>query len=166
LSFYFSKQTTDQLTGPDGLPNPITSGRVQAIYGATARLNYDRPITPAMLLHAGVGVQRFHNPDSSPPEVLNCDAGQIGFAGSATSPGGFPRINGLTGAALGAGSSVNFGPSNANSYFDNALTGNASATYIGGNHSYKLGAEWRLNSWSDRNTRGSQGILNFWRTRP
>ena len=28
----------------------------------------------------------------------------------------------LTGAALGAGSSVNFGPSNANSYFDTGLT--------------------------------------------
>src|SRR5216683_6517352 len=100
LSFYFSKQTTDQLTGPDGLPNPITSVRVQAIYGTTARLNYDRAIAPTMLLHAGFGVQRFHNPDSSPPEVLNYDAGQIGFTGSATSPGGFPRINGLTGAAL------------------------------------------------------------------
>jgi hypothetical protein len=161
-SFYFSKQTTNQLTGPDGLPEPITSVRVQAIYGTTARLNYDKSITPTLLLHSGFGIQRFHNPDSSPPGVLNYDAaGQLGFNGSATNPGGFPRINGLTGAALGAGSSVNFGPSNANSYFDTGLTGNASASYIRGNHTFKAGGEWRLNSWTDRNSRGSQGILNF-----
>jgi hypothetical protein len=162
VSFYFSKQTTDQLTSPDGLPDSITAVRVQAIYGTTARLNYDRSITPTLLFHAGAGVQRFHNPDSSPPSVLDYDAaGQLGFIGSATSPGGFPRINGLTGAALGAGSSVNFGPSNANSYFDTALTGSASVSYVRNSHSYKLGGEWRLNSWSDRNSRGSQGILNF-----
>lgn len=162
VSFYFSKQTTDQLTGPDGLPDPITAVRVQAIYGTTARLNYDRSLTPTLLFHAGAGVQRFHNPDSSPSSVLNYDAaGQLGFNGSATNPGGFPRINGFTGASLGAGSSVNFGPSNANSYFDTALTGSANISYIRGNHSYKLGGEWRLNSWTDQNTRGSQGILNF-----
>jgi hypothetical protein len=143
VSFYFSKQTTDQLTSPDGLPDSITAVRVQAIYGTTARLNYDRSITPTLLFHAGAGVQRFHNPDSSPPSVLQYDAaGQLGFTGSATNPGGFPRINGLTGAALGAGSSANFGPSNANSYFDTAITGSTSIAYIRGSHTYKLGGEW------------------------
>jgi hypothetical protein len=161
VAFYFSKQTTDQLTSPDGLPNPITAVRVQAIYGTTARLNYDRSITPVLLLHTGVGYQRFHNPDSSPPGVLQYDATQIGFNGSATNPGGFPRINGFTGAALGAGSSVNFGPSNANSYFDGAFTANSTLSWVRGSHTYKTGAEWRLNSWTDRNSRGSQGILNF-----
>jgi len=161
VSFYFSKQTTSQLTSPDGLPVPLTAVRVQEIYGTTARLNYDRSITPSMLLHAGVGFQRFHNPDSSPPDVLNYDAaGKLGFTGSATNPGGFPRINGLNGA-LGGGSSNAFGPSNANSYFDDGLTANATANYIRGNHSYKIGAEYRLDSWTDRNSRGSQGILNF-----
>ena len=112
-------------------------------------------------MHLGAGYQRFHNPDSSPPEVLNYDAaGQLGFKGSATNPGGFPRINGLQGA-LSAGMSQAPGPSNANSYFDGALTSNATVTLIRGNHSYKLGGEFRLNSWTDRNTRGSQGILNF-----
>lgn len=162
LAFYFSKQDTSQLTGPDGLPDPITSVRVQEIFGTTVRVNYDKSLSPTMLLHMGAGLQRFHNPDSSPASVLNYDSvGQLGFSGSATSPGGFPRINGLTGASLGGGSSVNFGPSNANSYYDTAFTGSTTLTYIRGNHSYKTGAEWRLNSWSDRNSRGSQGILNF-----
>ena len=65
---------------------------MQEIYGTVPRLNYDKSITPTILIHAGVGYQRFHNPDSSPPQVLNYDAaGQIGFVGSATNPGGFPR---------------------------------------------------------------------------
>jgi hypothetical protein len=162
LSFYFSKQNTDQLTSPDGLPNPITAVRVQAIYGITSRVNYDKSLTPRLLFHAGFGVQRFHNPDSSPPEVLQYDAaGQLGFVGSATNPGGFPRIQGLTNASLGAGASVNFGPSNANSYFDTGLTGNSTVSYVHSNHTFKLGAEWRLNSWTDRNSRNSQGQLNF-----
>jgi hypothetical protein len=147
VSFYYSKQTTDQLTGPAGLPVPITAVRVQAIYGTTARLNYDKSLTPTLLLHSGFGAQRFHNPDSSPPGVLQYDAaGQLGFVGSATTPGGFPRIQGLTNAALGAGSSVNFGPSNANSYYDTGLTGNSTVSYVRDNHTFKLGAEWRLNA--------------------
>jgi hypothetical protein len=162
VSVYFSKQTTDQLTSPDGLPDPLTAVRVQAIYGTTGRVNYDKSLSPTWLLHVGVGVQRFHNPDSSPPSVLQYDtAAQLGFTGSATTPGGFPRINGLTGGALGAGASIAFGPSNANSYFDTAYTSSASISKVRGNHTYKLGAEWRLNTWTDRNSRGSQGILNF-----
>ncbi len=162
LSFYFSDQTTHQLTSPDAIPYPLSVVRVQAIYGITTRLNYDRSITPTVLWHAGVGFQRFHNPDSSPPQVLNYDAaGQLGFVGSATNPGGFPRIAGFTGAALGAGSSLNFGPTNANSYFDDGLTANSTATWVHGNHTIKGGAEYRLDSWTDRNSRGAQGVLNF-----
>jgi hypothetical protein len=162
LSFYFSKQLTNQLTSPDGLPAAITAVRVQAIFGTTVRLNYDRSITPTLLLHLGVGYQRFHNPDSSPDSVLKFDAaGQLGFTGSATSPGGFPRINWSAAVPLSAGTTTNFGPSNANSYFDGVLPANAAVTYVRGNHTYKLGAEFHLSSWTDRNTRGSQGILNF-----
>jgi hypothetical protein len=153
LSFYFNKLTTNQLTSPDGLPYPISAIRVQAIYGTVPRLNYDKSITPTLLLHLGVGYQRFHNPDSSPPPVLQYDAvGQLGFVGSSTNPAGFPRINGL---------SASFGPSNANSYYDGTLTSVASGSWVHGNHTYKLGGEFRLNSWTDRNSRGAQGVLNF-----
>ena len=69
LSFYFNKLTTNQLTNNDSLPQPVSAVRVQAIYGTIPRLNYDKSITPTLLLHAGVGYQRFHNPDSSPAGV-------------------------------------------------------------------------------------------------
>jgi hypothetical protein len=160
-TFYYSKQSTDQRTANDGLPDPITAVRVQAIYGHTTRLNYDWVAAPTLVLHFGAGYLRFHNPDSSPASVLDYDAaGGIGFRGSATNPGGFPRIAGLGTAAFG-GMNLGMGPTNANRYYDGKWTSVASATYIRNNHTYKLGGEFRLDSWTDRNTRGSQGILNF-----
>ena len=160
-TFYYSKQSTDQRTANDGLPDPITAVRVQAIYGHTTRLNYDWVAKPTLVLHFGAGYLRFHNPDSSPASVLDYDAaGGIGFRGSATSPGGFPRIAGLGTAAFG-GMNLGMGPTNANRYYDGKWTSIASANYIRNNHSFKLGAEFRLDSWTDRNTRGAQGILNF-----
>ncbi|SPF41139.1 conserved exported hypothetical protein [Candidatus Sulfopaludibacter sp. SbA4] len=155
LSFYFNKLYTNQLTSQNCMPYPIAVVRVQAIYGTVPRLNYDKSITPTLLLHAGVGYQRFHNPDSSPPQVLQYDAaGQLGIKGSSTNPAGFPEITGL-------GGTQSLGPTNANSYFDGTLSSAATTTWVHGNHTYKLGAEWRLNSWTDRNSRGAQGIYNF-----
>jgi len=153
VSFYFNKLTTNQLTANDSLPQPVSAVRVQAIYGTIPRLNYDKSVTPTLLFHAGVGYQRFHNPDSSPAGSLQYDAvSGIGFKGSSTNPSGFPRLNGLT---------TSFGPSNANSYFDGTFTSVATGTWVHANHTYKLGGEFRLNSWTDRNSRGAQGILNF-----
>jgi hypothetical protein len=160
-TFYYSKQNTDQRTANDGLPEPITVVRVQAIYGHTARVNYHANLSPTLLLHLGAGYFRFHNPDSSPRSVLDYDAvSGIGFNGSVTSPSGFPRIAGLGTAAFG-GMNLGMGPTNANAYYDSKWTNIASATYIRGNHTFKLGGEFRIDAWTDRNTRGSQGILNF-----
>jgi hypothetical protein len=155
LSFYFNKLTTNQLTSQLCMPYPISGVRVQAIYGTVPRLNYDKALTPTMLIHAGVGFQRFHNPDSSPAPVLQYDAvGQLGLKGSATNPAGFPELTGL-------GGTQTLGPTNANSYFDDTFTASATGTWVHGNHTSKLGGEWRLASWTDRNSRGAQGIYNF-----
>ena len=69
-TFYYSKQSTNQLTSADGLPDPITAVRVQAIYGHTTRLNYDWNVKPTLMVHLGAGYLRFHNPDSSASGVL------------------------------------------------------------------------------------------------
>ena len=53
LSFYFNKLTTNQFTTQNCMPYPIAVVRVQAIYGTVPRLNYDKSITPTILLHAG-----------------------------------------------------------------------------------------------------------------
>jgi Carboxypeptidase regulatory-like domain len=157
LSFYFNKLTTNQETTQNCMPYPIAVVRVQAIYGTVPRLNYDKSITPHLLLHAGAGYQRFHNPDSSPPPVLQYDAvGQLGLKGSSTNPAGFPEL-----IFNNSGSEQQLGPTNANSYYDGTLSSSIATTWVHGNHTSKFGAEWRLNSWTDRNSRGAQGIYNF-----
>jgi hypothetical protein len=85
LSGYWSAQDTTQITGPDGLPIPITSRRDQKIYGHTVRVNLDQTISPRFLLHLGAGYLRFHNPDSAPDDVINFDAvSGIGFVSPST----------------------------------------------------------------------------------
>jgi hypothetical protein len=156
LSFYFNKLTTNQLTSQLCMPYPISGVRVQAIYGTVPRLNYDKSITPTILLHAGMGYQRFYNPDSSPPPVLQYDAvGQLGLVGSSTNPAGFPEL-------VFNGSGVQtLGPTNANHYYDGLLTAVSAGTWVHGNHTSKLGAEFRLASWTDDNSRGAQGVYQF-----
>ncbi len=162
LSFYFAKAGGHTMqNGLDGLPIPLTAVRDQRTYSYTIRLNYDYTITPRLLLHVGGGFLRYLNPDSSAPAVLNYDAaGQLGFMGSATGPsaGGFPRITGLSG---NFGGMISMGPTNANHYYSDKLTAPLSVSYVRESHTIKAGAEFRLESWTDRNTRGAQGVLNF-----
>jgi hypothetical protein len=159
LSFYFNKLDTNQLTSQACLPYPVSGVRVQGIYGTVPRLNYDKSITPTLLLHAGVGYQRFYNPDSSPPPVLQYDAvGQLGLVGSSTNPAGFPELLGFT---TPAGTYQQLGPTNANHYYDGTFTASTAVTWVHGNHTSKVGGEWRQNSWTDRNSRGAQGVYNF-----
>jgi len=164
LSFYVQHYTSHEYSNPDGLPLPITAFRDKHVAATTARLNFDRSITPTLLIHAGIGEQRFHNPDSSPPSVLNYDAvAGLRLSGSATNPAGFPRINGLLSSLGGFGGNAanSLGPSNANSYFTDKPTVVLNATWVRRSHAYKGGAEFRIDSFTDRNTRGSQGVYTF-----
>jgi len=164
LSFYYGYLTTVQKSGFDSLPIPITATRYQYIYSHTMRLNYDRSISPTVLLHLGSGFIRYLNPDSAAPDVLSYDAVKgLGFNGSATTPSGFPRLTGLgngTNSAFG-GMSLGMGPANANYYYNDKWTSVASVNYIHGNHSYKLGAEMRIDIFTDRNSRNAQGNMTF-----
>jgi hypothetical protein len=162
LSTYYSSQFTDQITAPDGLPFPITSRRDQKIYGHTIRLNLDKTLTPTVLLHAGVGYLRFHNPDSSPDDVLEYDAaGQLGFIGSATLPSGFPVITGLGSTSAGGFNNNSMGPGNANKYYNDKLTAVVNATYARQTHVFKVGGEFKQEVWTDINKTYSQGQLFF-----
>ena len=164
LSFYYGYQTTVQKSGFDSLPEPITATRYQSIFSHTARLNYDRTVSPTTILHLGSGYIRYLNPDSAPDAVLKYDAAkQLGFVGGLTNPGGFPRITGLATGANNAfgGMSLGMGPANANLYFNDKWTSVASLTKISGNHSYKFGGEMRIDIFTDRNSRGAQGVLAF-----
>jgi len=67
LALYYSRMRTDKDNGHDGFPDPISARRDHYIRSHTIRVNYDRSLGTRLLLHLGVGYQRYHNPDSSPP---------------------------------------------------------------------------------------------------
>ncbi|HLI84258.1 MAG TPA: carboxypeptidase-like regulatory domain-containing protein [Bryobacteraceae bacterium] len=97
LSFYWSKTGSYCLTcyGEDGLPQPVSGTFGAGIYAQTERLNYDRIITPTVLLHLGVG---FNYDDLGRPSVTpnynSCS--NVGLCSSAfTSPSTFPEVLGL-----------------------------------------------------------------------
>jgi hypothetical protein len=160
MSFYYGYLSTNLKSGFDSLPLPITATRFQEIYSHTTRLNFDRNVTPTLLLHLGSGFVRYLNPDSAPAGVLEFDAAkEIGFVGSSTGLG-FPRITGLATGSFG-GMSQSMGPANANHYWNDKWTSVASATWVRNNHSYKAGGEMRVDIFTDRNLRGASGVLAF-----
>jgi hypothetical protein len=165
ITAYWSYQSTNDVPGNDPLPYPITAKRDKTATGHTYRLNIDRTITPTLLVHLGAGFLRFNNPDSSQAGSLKFDAvKELGLTGATTDPAGFPRITGLNtgnfgGFALGTNNSI--GPTNANDYWNDKLNIVTDVTYVRGRHTYKAGAQFGNEMWSDRNTRGGQGIYNF-----
>lgn len=167
ISGYWSRQRTDKDNGQDGLPDPISARRDQFIRSQTVRINFDQNIRPTVLLHVGVGYQRYHNPDSSPPNILDYDAaGQLGLMGTFGS--GFPRFTnmgstqgGMGSAASGAAGALDFGPTNRTLYLQDKPLAQANMTVIRGNHTYKMGGEWKFENFTNRSSAGVVGTFNF-----
>lgn len=158
ISLYTSRQRTDKDNGQDGLPDPISARRDQIIRSYTTRINYDLTLSPTVLFHAGVGYQRYNNPDSSPANIMDYDAaGQLGLKGGFAA--GFPRITGLSSAQGGMGLDV--GPTNRSLYLQDKPNATASLTWIKGNHSYKFGGEWKFENFTNISTGNVAGTFAF-----
>jgi hypothetical protein len=162
FSFYWSTTGTESLYSTpngnaDGLPEIITQARGTFIDSITARLNYDRILSPSLLLHLGAGYSRITFLDDSPLThngkkfdctTINLPGCQIAF--------NFPRFESMMGFANGGSTTVP-GPTPATT----ALGGmqamgnaqlhtrtnterpsyNANMTWIRGSHNYKWGGE-------------------------
>ena len=68
VALYYQRFSTHQLSGPDGLPIPITQVRQQYMSSQTLRLNASYSLRPGLLLALGAGIQRVLHPDSAPEE--------------------------------------------------------------------------------------------------
>src|ERR1041384_7231663 len=159
ISGYWSQQNTDKDGGQDGLPFPISRGRVLVIRSYTVRINFDHSLTPTTLLHLGAGVQRYRNPDTGPPAVTDYDA--AGILGLIGTPGtGYPRLAGLGNSTFG-GLSGPTGAANRGLYLQVKPTGVAQVTHIRASHTYKAGAEWKIDTFSNISRSGLAPALNF-----
>ena len=166
VSFFWNRQSTNATAYADGLPEPLTVVRKAdtVVGGNQYRLNIDRPITPNLLGHLGVGFWRFLNPDSSPASMLNYDVMKnLGLTGSTTGFG-FPNISGLGynnqgGLSTSQGSSI--GVQNSVFQQTNIASTVGSLSWVRGIHSYKAGFEVKDLSYSDQSNNGAFGQYSF-----
>ncbi len=152
ISFYYSENTTQNQYNPtlgsmDGFPTTITAARGSFITNWQERLNYDRTITPTLLLHLGVGMFFESFVDNSP--TLNFNVQQLGLAGALINRN-FPTIVGTcTAGAAGTctnatGGLAGIGTSGGiqDPTYEPKPTATANLTWVRGKHTYKAGAEW------------------------
>jgi Carboxypeptidase regulatory-like domain len=169
LSGYYALTATDKDNGGDGLPDPISARRYQVIRGTTVRINGDYVIKPTVVAHAGIGYQRYHNPDTTP--ITNYDQ-QSGLGLPGALVGGFPvitgtpQVSGISGLSI-VGQPTNsnqlllLGPSNYQLYVLNKPTFVASVSWVKGNHDFKFGGEFKRESFLNRVANQSVGNYSF-----
>ena len=146
VSFYISsigntRQYSPGTGNADGLPLPITAARGNFIKSWTSRANYEYTISPTLLFHLGVGYQHLDFEDKSPVLTYNAQQ-ELGLTG-ATINRNFPTLTGLLSTA-GFGGMVPMGPGSQTRSLMIKPTGNASLTWVRGNHTFKTGSEVRI----------------------
>ncbi|MBV8730545.1 MAG: TonB-dependent receptor [Acidobacteriia bacterium] len=157
LSFYWSRINTEsQISSPygnaDGLPREIGGYRGTFIPSYTTRLNYDRTLSPTLLLHLGGGY--YHTSFSDRAPFLSFDPSQFGLSGFIQHRQ-FPTVSGMCipppgflppPGCGGYGGMQTIGTSGQiqSQNYEEKPSFNANATWIHGNHTFKLGAELYL----------------------
>jgi len=134
----------------DDLPAPISSERNRKIFADTYQLHYDYTPTPTWVLHFGFGFVRGDHDDNYLPASLAFVPASIGLNGSYTP--GFPTINTLGNSTVG-GFSTSYGMGVGAPVVNLAdkPTVVLNATNVRGNHTYKIGIQWRLDTTINKN---------------
>ena len=159
LSFYWSEYSYITFGSPDCLPQPISVVATRSFPTGTYRLSEDYVVTPTFLVHLGVGY--IHHPTVAYPvsELNKYDSvAELGLVG-ANCPG-FPAMT-FSGATNGGmGVSIG-GTSGGVSTVIDKPTAVASATFIRGNHTYKAGGEFRVDTWAIKSDGNRQSNWGF-----
>jgi hypothetical protein len=159
LSFYYgidrdtATQSLDQ--GGDGFSSPVTSGKPTDVTAHTYQLNYDRMMSPLRTLHIGLGYQGTSWKQGSDYGFFN-QSDELNLSGAKLNY--FPYITGLLTAM---GGMKDMGMNMQGEGKTVKPSANASMTWIRGNHLYKFGAEFRIESYPSRVEYPAYGSLNF-----
>ena len=153
--FYYSENTTANQFNPtlgsmDGFPNTITAARGSFITNYQERLNYDRTLTPTLLLHFGAGLYHQSFVDNSPDDLISTRRPRWGSAGFLVNRN-FPEFQGNCTAGITSGTCsnatgglANLGPPGQGPSYEMRPTGTVNLTWVRGKHTYKAGAEMDL----------------------
>jgi hypothetical protein len=173
FSVYFARTHTHSPLAlfADGLPDAITAAIGNNIWAYTTRINYDYTIRPTLLLHVGIGYQNVHGPTSYCCTAVDTfNPASIGLTG-VLDTGRFPNITGLlsavsTGGMQTMGTTLEDGSQGCITIDCGGLylfrpSGNASLTWIRGNHTYKAGTEIIINNFMNKQDSPAQGGFAF-----
>ena len=146
LSFYWSRNNVETQinTGPfaaDGLPLEIGQYRGGLIPTNTWRLNYDRTLSPTLLLHIGAGYMDTIFNDRAP--FLSFDPAQFGLTGFIQHRQ-FPSVTGMSNTTYGGMQNIGTSGQLQSLIHEERPTLNANATWVKGAHTFKAGAEVEL----------------------
>jgi hypothetical protein len=173
LNFFFSRTTQrSPITTGEGFPTQISNGTISDWINKNYRLNYDRTITPTMLLHLGVGYQdatigQLPFGDNTPYDATAA----LGLKGPFFHGEGstFPHF-GSNNLAPGTGMSNQQGGLSdlGNASFNGTTltinqrpTGIATLTWVKDNHTYKFGGELRVDGFPAYNLVNLNGYFAF-----
>jgi hypothetical protein len=152
LSFFWTRiNTASQISSPlgnaDGLPEEIGQYRGTFIPTYTLRLNYDRTLSPTLLLHVGAGYYHTRFADDAPYKSFNPSAfGLSNFLIDRQ----FPSVTGMCvapavqpgcGGALGGMQNIGTSGQIQTLDFEEKPSFNTNLTWIRGQHTFKVGAE-------------------------
>jgi hypothetical protein len=150
ISGYWSRTSTNTPNNA-AFPQPISSATSSDIVSHTVRLNFDRTLTPTLLLHFGGGLLYTTDQIIAP----GFDPASIGLTGTYTDA--FPSIQGLS---VAQGGMANLGPGSIAKIYNTKPTANTSLTWVKNNHTYKAGGEMIVEGYPAQN----QTYANVWMT--
>jgi Carboxypeptidase regulatory-like domain len=163
-AYYSATKTISPQT--NGFPQPYTALQPQNALAQTIRINFDETLTPTLLLHIGAGYLHTSNPQTAPAYNQTALFPQgVPFQASY-----FPYIAGTFSALAGGFSGGGPFPAVANTGVAFTLTPhaqdlkptfNANATWVKGNHTYKIGATALFEGIQSVNASRADGQFGF-----
>lgn len=154
--------------GAEGFEGPITQNRGTYQTSNSLRINFDQTITPTLQLRVGAAYSLFDWSDATLITDYN-PAEDIGLIGVRQNRN-FPRFaaNTQTSAGVGLGGMNAMGPAGQALNPERRPSGTVGLTWIRGNHTIKVGSDWRMDMLPQvtySNTAGNFGALtngNTW----
>jgi hypothetical protein len=166
LSGYYSATDTNSPQN-NGFPQPFSTLQSERYLAQTIRLNLDETLTPTLLLHFGAGLLHFNYPQNGP--TYDQAASNLFPQGTPYPAQNFIYLSGMFSALGGGWNGGGPYPTNTSTgYFFNAPsqkdikpTFNTTATWVKGNHTFKLGATALFEGLPTVTTGRAQGEYEF-----